>query len=192
MTSFLLSGPALEPVTLVEAKQFIRLEDSSEDSFITTLIAAARLHVESTTRRALIAQSWRVICDNWPSERTVTLPVSPMISLTAITAYDVDGNATSLALAQFQPETKVAPARIFLPRPVSDAPALRERSGIEIDYVAGYGSAQSDVPADLRQAVLSLVGYWFENRDAVVIAGSGSVVPSGFDRMISGFKSIGL
>ncbi len=192
MTSFLLSGPALEPVTLVQAKQFIRVSDTAEDSFITTLITAARLHVEGVTGRALIAQSWRVICDDWPHDRIVVLPLSPMISLTAITAYDENGTPVSLAMAQFQPETKVTPARIFLPSPVAGSPVLREHSGIEIDYVAGYGSAQSDIPADLVQAVLSLVGYWFENRDAVVIAGSGSVVPSGFDKMISRFKSVGL
>jgi len=192
MTSFLLSGPVLEPVTLAQAKQFIRVSDNAEDSFITTLITAARLHVEGTTGRALIAQSWRVICDAWPRDRLVSLPVSPMISLTAITAYDENGAPATLALAQFQPETSTSPARIFLPSPVSGAPVLREHSGIEIDYVAGYGSAASDVPADLTQAVLSLVGYWFENRDAVVIAGSGSVVPSGFDKMISRFKSVRL
>ena len=192
MTSFLLSGPALEPVTLLEAKEFIRVSDTAEDSFITTLITAARLHVQGVTGRALIAQSWRVICDSWPHDRVVDLPVAPMISLSAITAYDENGTPVSLPLAQFQPETKVSPARIFLPSPVSGAPVLRRHSGIEIDYVAGYGSAASDVPADLTQAVLSLVGYWFENRDAVVIAGSGSVVPSGFDHMISRFKGVGL
>ncbi len=192
MTSFLLSGPALEPVTLAQAKLFIRVSDSAEDSFITTLITAARLHVEGITGRALIAQSWRVIRDDWPSDRVVDLPVSPLISLSAITAYDENGVATALPLAQFQPETNVTPARIFLPSALSGVPILRQHSGIEIDYVAGFGSAASDIPADLTQAVLSLIGYWFENRDAVVIAGSGAVVPSGFDKMVLRFKRVGL
>ena len=37
-------------------------------------------------------------------------------------------------------------------------PALRERQGIEIDYVAGFGAEPADVPADIRQALLVLVG----------------------------------
>jgi uncharacterized phiE125 gp8 family phage protein len=62
--------------------------------------------------------------------------------------------------------------------------------GIEIDYVAGYGSAADEVPADLRQAVLLLIAHWHEHRDAVVIAGSGAVVPSGFDRVVSAYKQV--
>ncbi len=192
MTSYLLAAPATEPVTLVEAKEFLRIEDTAEDGFINTLITAARLHVEGTTGRALIAQSWRVICDSWPADRTIRLPVAPLISLSAITAYDSEGNPTSLALAQFQPENKVAPASIFLPRPVTDAPALRERGGIEVDYVAGFGTSASDVPADLRQSVLTLVGYWFEHRDAVVIAGSGAIVPAGFDNLLCAYRRVSL
>ena len=46
----------------------------------------------------------------------------------------------------------------------------------------GYGAEPEDVPVDLRQALLVLVAYWFEHRDAVIVAGSGAVVPAGFDR----------
>lgn len=190
MTSYLLAGPATEPVTLVEAKAFLRVDGTDEDGFITTLITAARLHVEGTTGRALISQSWRVVCDNWPSDRTVQLPVGPLLSLTTITAYDADDSGTVLALAQFQPETNVAPARLFLPDTLDGVPVLRDRAAIEIDYVAGYGTDLDDVPTDLRQAVLSLVGYWFEHRDAVVIAGSGAVIPSGFDQLIAAYRNV--
>jgi len=192
MTSYLLSGPAIEPVLLAEAKAFLRVDDSAEDGFITTLIAAARIHVEGITGRALIAQSWRVICDNWPIDRIVRLPVGPVMSLTAVTVYDPDGVATSLALAQFQPETEVAPAHLYLPSTIAGSPLMRERAAIEIDYLAGFGVDPSDVPNDLKQAILSLIGYWFEHRDAVIIAGSGSVVPTGFDQLVSAYRNVRL
>lgn len=190
MTSYLLAGPAVEPITLAEAKAFVRVDDTIEDDFLTTLIAAARLHVEGTTGRALISQTWRVGLDDWPESREVTLPVGPLVSLTSINVYDDAGTPTALALAQFQPETDVAPAKIFLPATISGMPVMRERRAIEIDYVAGYGTDLEDVPTDLRQAVLTLIGYWFEHRDAVVIAGSGAVVPNGFDRMISAYRTL--
>lgn len=192
MTSYLLAGPAAEPVTLAEAKAFLRVDGTDEDAFITTLITAARLHVEGTTGRALIAQSWRVVLSDWPEDRAVKLPVGPVISLSAITVFDEQGDPTELALAQFQPETDVAPARIFLPSTIEGQPVIRERAGIEIDYTAGYGTDGSEVPEDLRQAVLSLIGYWFEHRDAVVIAGSGAVVPAGFDRLVNHYRSVRL
>jgi len=192
MTSYLLAGPLIEPVTLEEAKTFLRVDNIVEDGFITTLITAARLHIEGTTGRAMIAQTWRVVSDSWPPDRTIVLPVAPLISISSITAYDADGAPTLLALAQFQPETNTAPARIFLPPKISEAPDLREHNGIEIDYVAGFGSAASDIPQDLRHALLSLVGYWFEHRDAVVIAGSGSVVPAGFNHLLAAYRSVSL
>ena len=192
MTSYLLAGPSVEPVTLAQAKVFVRVDDTVEDGFISTLVTAARLHIEGTTGRAMISQSWRVVCDDWPPDRAIILPVAPLISITAINVYENDGTPTSLSLAQFQPETKTAPARIFVPASISGVPAMREHNGIEIDYVAGFGPAGDDVPGDLRQALLSLVGYWFEHRDAVVIAGSGAVVPPGFDRLVAAYRSIGL
>lgn len=192
MTSYLLAGPAAEPVALAEAKAFLRVDGTDEDAFISTLVTAARLHVEGTTGQALIAQSWRVVLNGWPDDRTIKLPVAPLISLTGVTAYNADGVGTSLAIGQFQPAPSSAPASIFVPNGIDGAPVLRQRAGIEIDYVAGYGADAADVPTDLKQAVLSLVGYWFEHRDAVIVAGSGAVVPPGFDRLISHYRTLKL
>ena len=54
MPSILLSGPAAEPITLAAAKQFLRVEHGDDDDVIAALIAAARIHVEAATRRALV------------------------------------------------------------------------------------------------------------------------------------------
>jgi uncharacterized phiE125 gp8 family phage protein len=188
MTSYLLAGPAEEPVSLGEAKAFLKVDDVAEDALITTLIGAARLHVEGVTGQALLAQSWRVVLDGWPDNRTVRLPVSPFMALTEIIAYDATGAGHDVPLAQFMSE----PDRLRLPATVSGMPMLRERQGIEIDYVAGFGTEPEDVPADIRQALLLLVGYWHEHRDAVIVAGSGSVVPTGFDRLVAGYRRVRL
>ena len=192
MTAYLLAGPAAEPVTLGEAKAFLRVDGTDEDAFISTLITAARLHVESVTGRAMITQSWRMALDSIPANRRIGLPVAPLRALTEIRAYDADGVATVLTLAAFQPETGMAPAYLFVPVAIPDLPAIRANDAIEIDYVAGYGDAPEDVPADLRHAVLTLVGYWFEHRDAVIVAGAGAVVPAGFDRLVASYKAVRL
>ncbi|MET3926185.1 head-tail connector protein [Devosia sp. 2618] len=188
MTSYLLAGPAEEPVSLAEAKAFLKVDDEAEDGLIMTLIGAARLHIEGVTGRALLAQSWRVVLDCWPESRVVKLPVMPFISVTAIAAYDEAGASHDVPLAQFLSE----PDRLLLPRTVVGTPLLRAQQGIEIDYEAGFGTGPEDVPADIRQALLALVAYWFEHRDAVIVAGSGAVVPSGFDRMVAGYKRVRL
>ncbi len=188
MTSYLLAGAAQEPVSLAEAKAFLRLDDGAEDGLVTTLIGAARLHVEGITGRALLAQRWRVVLDQWPENGQVKLPVTPFISVAQINAYDVDGMAHTVPLVQFSSE----PDRLILPRVLGGVPVLRGRHAIEIDYVAGFGTEPEDVPADLRQALLVLVAYWFEHRDAVIVAGSGAVVPTGFDRLVAVHKQVRL
>lgn len=188
MISYLLAGPAEEPVSLAEAKAFLRVDDTAEDGLIGTLVTAARLHVESITGRAMIFQSWRVVLDAWPVGRTIELPVGPVEAITAVTAFDEDDEANGLDLAQFS----VQAGRLMLPRDIAGGPALRERLGLEIDYVAGHGADAAAVPADLRQACLMLVGYWFENRDAVMVAGAGSVVPAGFDRLVAPYRRVRL
>lgn len=191
MISYLLAGPAEEPVSLVEAKAFLRLDADIEDALVTTLIAAARLHLEATTGRALVRQSWRAVLDRWPADRVVTLPVAPLIELDEIRVFDVQDDEQVISLGQFQAETGVAPARLLLPATIDGMPVLRERLGIEIDYVAGFGDA-ADVPADLKQALLALVAHWFEHRDLGVVAGAGAVVPAGFDRLVAGYRQVRL
>jgi uncharacterized phiE125 gp8 family phage protein len=188
MTSYLLAGPAEEPVSLVEAKAFLKVDDAAEDGLITTLIGAARLHVEGVTGKALLAQSWRIVLDDWPDNGVVKLPVSPLIAITGISATDDNGGGHEIALDQFRSELD----RLIVPRLVVGMPMLQERQGIEIDYVAGFGTEPEEVPADLRQAMLGLIAHWHEHRDAVIVAGSGAVVPSGFDRLVAGHKRVRL
>ena len=190
MTAYLLAGPAEEPLSLAEAKAFLRLDDTAEDALVAALITAARLHVEGTTARATIAQSWRLVLDAWPACREVRLPVGPLISLSAVTVFDDASDPNELDLGQF--EIDAVTPRVLLPAEIDGTPAMRERQGIEIDYVAGYGADAADVPADLRQAMLALVAYWFEHRDAVVLAGSGSVVPAGFDALVANYRRVRL
>lgn len=188
MTSYLLAGPAEEPVSLAEARAFLKLDGNEEDGLIETLIGAARLHVEGITGQALLAQSWRIVLDAWPDPGWVRLPVAPLISVTAVCAIDGHGASHEIGLAQFRAEAD----RLLVPRAVAGMPMLQERGGIEIDYVAGFGTEPGAVPADLRQAMLGLVAHWHEHRDAVIVAGSGAVVPSGFDRLVAAHKRVRL
>src|SRR6185312_1787932 len=60
MPSILLTAPAIEPLSLDEAKAFLRVDNTDEDGVIGALIAGSRIHIEAQTRRALITQSWRL------------------------------------------------------------------------------------------------------------------------------------
>ena len=143
MTSTLIAGPGEEPVTLAEAKAWCRIDASDEDALVTALIAAARLQVESLTGRALVTQSWRLTLD-CPRGRLVVLPVVPVRVATAIAM------ATRSASRAAGRRGAAGRARATAARRSTTPPAT---------------ATAADVPADLKQAVLALVAYWYENRD---------------------------
>ena len=180
MISYLLAGPAQEPVALADARAFLKLDDTAEDALLQALITAARLHVEAVTARAMLHQSWRLVRDAWPATRTLALPVTPVSALSAVTVFDADDEPQALDHDAFLLQA----GQLLLPRDI--AVAARPQLGIEIDYVAGYGSDPAQVPADLKHACLVLLAYWFEHRDAVSVAGA----PAGFDRLVAPYRQV--
>jgi uncharacterized phiE125 gp8 family phage protein len=96
MPSILLTGPAIEPWSVAEAKSFLRAENDDDDTVIASLIAAARSHVEAMTRCALIAQTWRFVRDQWPPDGRIKLGRGPLRSLTAARVYDSASNASAV------------------------------------------------------------------------------------------------
>ncbi|MDJ0931825.1 head-tail connector protein [Breoghania sp.] len=69
MPTLSISPPAAEPISLAEAKAFLRIDHDDEDGLIEALISAARIRVESITGRALMSQGYHTVLDAWPSRR---------------------------------------------------------------------------------------------------------------------------
>lgn len=57
MTPLALTPPAEEPLSLAEARAFLRLDETAEDNLLATLITAARLMVEAASGRLLVDQT---------------------------------------------------------------------------------------------------------------------------------------
>lgn len=77
MLSYLLTGPAAEPVTLAQAKVAARVDDSAFDAIITAAIPAARIIAEHETGRRLVQQTWRHEFDDWPASDTLLPECAP-------------------------------------------------------------------------------------------------------------------
>ena len=190
MPETLVSAPAIEPVSLAEAKAHLRLEDDAEDALVEAAITAARLYVERATRRALIAQGWRVFLDAWPASRIVDIPIAPLIAVDAVTVYDEDGEATVMEAEAYQVDAVSVPGRLRL---IGTAPAPGQAlNGIAIDVTAGHGEAAEDVPAPLRQAILQLIAHWHENRSATTSDRTTVIAPLGVDALIAPYRVLAL
>lgn len=184
MTAFLVRPPAVEPVSLAQAKAQLRLDHDAEDDLVAALIPAARGLVEHRTRRGLVDQGWRLALDRWPRRGPVRLAPRPVISVDAVTVFDGDG--TPHVLAEADTDVDLAGGRL-LPGPSARQPG-RTLNGIEIDYSCGYGETADAVPEPLRQAILLLVGHWFEVREAASLGVIASPVALGFDALVAPFR----
>jgi uncharacterized phiE125 gp8 family phage protein len=172
MYPILVDGPAVEPVTLGEMKDYLRLDGEHQDDLVLGLVKAARLMVEAASRRILVEQRWRVMLDCWPEGGTVLLPLSPLIAVESIEVFDHAGAATAIASEAIVADALSDPPRVTV-TPVPQPG--RVRNGIAIMLRTGFGSAPEDVPASLRLAIKILVARWFENRGDV--AGEQTLPP---------------
>lgn len=166
MNLILLSGPLVEPVSLDEAKAWLRLDSNDEDALLSALIVSARLTLEAYTRRFYVTQSWRMTLDVWPSatlrRKTLFVPLAPMQCVAAIRLYDAEDVAQILDADAYRAPAARERGRILFREP--PAQPGRAADGVEIDIVAGYGDAASETPEPLRRAILALVAHRHENR----------------------------
>jgi uncharacterized phiE125 gp8 family phage protein len=188
MSSILLTAPAVEPLSLAEAKAFLRVEHSDDDDVISALISGSRIHVEAQTRRALITQAWRIVADRWPDDGRLPIRPAPLQDLSAARVFDFDGGTRAIDLQAFvldKSVSELAFAPWALPAPG------RLAAGIEIDVVSGYGDAAADVPQPLRQAIRLLVAHWYENRGLAAV-GAVTVLPSTVAALIAPYRMLSL
>jgi uncharacterized phiE125 gp8 family phage protein len=192
MPLILTSGPAVEPVTLAEAKSHLRVDGTAEDTLIASLIVTSRLHVEAVAGLGLIAQSWSWYLDAWPRGHAVKLPVHPVQSIAAVRLYDESAAATTLDPATYFLDGVAAPPRLVRHGALPWPRPGRVANGIEIAFIAGYGNAAADVPAPIRQAILLLVAHWYEHRSPLEPGPQPEPLPDMVSDLLAPYRAVRL
>lgn len=165
MALSLVTAPAIEPVTVAEARAHLRIDGNDHDDVIARLIRAARRRAEAATRRALVTQTWDLTLDDFPCW-AIEMPRPPLVSVTHIKYYDTTGAQQTLSAALYLVDSKSEPARIT-PAYGQSWPMTRDQvNAVEVRFVAGYG-ADTAVPDDIKAAILLMVGHLFEHREEV-------------------------
>lgn len=185
----LITAPAVEPVTSTEAKLHCRIDTSADDNLITMLIAAARRMVESDSGRALITQTWELVLDGFPASTQIKLPLPPLQSVTSIKYFT---NATPSVETTFASTNYVVSiddsyGGLIVLKDSASWPAITnplEKGAVRIRFIAGYGLAVS-VPEIYKQAMLLLIGHWYENREAIQVTGAvPKELPQAYEALI--------
>jgi len=184
----LVTKPTAEPVTLIEAKAHCRIDTSDDDGLIAGYIVAARSWLESQLG-PLMTQTWDITFDyRWPWDGCkfiLRLPIRPVQSITSVTYVDENGVTQTLSASLYKAILNTPVAAIEKAYGASWPGVRAQPAAITVRAVCGYGPNPGDIPAHLRQALLMLVGHFYEHRESVVIGQAPSSVPMSVEMLMS-------
>lgn len=154
-----------EPIDIETAKTQVRaIQDvDDEDGLITRMIAAAREYCENITGRALKPCRVTAYPENTDGEQR--LPWVPVGEVESLERRTADGEYQIMDAGEYAVHPESGTLRI--------SQAGTGSAEYRLTYQAGY--AAGDVPPLICQAMLMLVGHWYQNRESVQIGAVASI-----------------
>jgi len=199
-----LTPPTVEPVTLAEARDHLRLDtDGSpathpDDDLVESLIAAARERAENYTRRTLCQATWDLYLDRFPAKRYIEIPRPPLISITSLNYTTSDGTEESLTVnVDYAVDAISYYGRVVLEYCETwPTDILHPNNPIKIRFVAGYASTSSpadyreNVPRSIKQAMLLIVGHLYDHREDTIAGVTLKEIPNGAKSLLRDYRAI--
>lgn len=164
-TAQLVTPPDNDAIDRQTVKDHLRVVAASQDTLLSIYIKSAISWVENYTSRKLINQTWKVFYDEFPIE--LFLPFGKVSSLTHIKYYDENDAQQTLSNALYQTDLASVPARVTMKPDQASFPSTKsdKYNAIELQYVVGYGDSHTDIPSDIKHALLLIIGDSFSNRE---------------------------
>jgi len=172
--------------TTAEAKDFLKIDTNADDTLIDNLIKAATESCQIYTNQYFLNTVVEQYSDKW--SEIYTLYKSPVSSITHIKYYDTNDTEQTWSDTNYILDDVSKPARIGL---AVDAtlPSLSDRiNAVHVKYTVGYGTASTDVPDGIKQAVLLTLGNWYENRQTVITGRTATELPLSSQYLLDQYK----
>lgn len=148
-----ITPPVAEPITVDQAKDWLKIDFDNDDEMIAMLISAAREKAEHYCNARFVTTTVKETFS--PSSIMVTTAVGPNVAGIVVGS---DGETLVLG-TDYTVKTDDRQTLIHV--------LNRQEEALEVTYTAGYGTA-NDVPTAIKQAILLTVSDYYENRvDAV-------------------------
>ena len=148
----LVTGPGLEPISRDDAKLWLRLDHTTEDTLVDSLIQMVREQIEERGI-AVVTQTWDLRLDRFPS--VIRIPKTPIESVSSISYIDTNGDTQPLAESKYTVDVQSTPARI-VPAYGTSWPSTRsEPNAVTVRFIAGYGYGATpyEIPERILQAM---------------------------------------
>ena len=184
----LVSPPAIEPITLQEAKDHLRVTTTDNDAKITMAIQQARQYVEKFLSRALIEQTWQHTLDVFPADGDIKIPMPPLIGVDSLTYYGTDGVLTLVDPANYYVDNYSDPGWLVAQGGYVWPSTLNAINSVIVTFRAGYVNTDSPpapaVPSDIKAAILLTLGKLYEFREDVVLTTTALALPQGAQELL--------
>jgi uncharacterized phiE125 gp8 family phage protein len=172
-------APALSPIDLLDVRAHLRIDHTDEDPLLQLYIDAATGYLEGPNGilgRVLATQSWRQSYSQFSDPLRLPGDLTPVQSVTTLSYYDADAAAQTMSPNLYRLVTTGALGP-YIERTTADPwPATAARDdAVMVEFVAG----EAPVPAPIRQAMLLLVGHWYDNREPVSVGNIAAELPLG-------------
>lgn len=180
MEKFAVTQP-VEVITLAEAKEFARVDYSGDDALLTSLISSARAYCETHTGAYIGEQTWDLSFDGFPkAERRfnpraeLVIPAHPLISITSVKYLDAAGVEQTLASNLYR-VTRGFNSKIAIldtwPDTFDGSQTVTVRAKLGWKKGANVSIGETEIPADLHQALKILICHWYEYRAEIYTGG---------------------
>lgn len=187
---------SIEPVTISQVKSQVRLsdDDREENEYISMLITCAREFAEDFTGRAIITKTVVAGYENWPDfdedKLLFYVPYPNLQSVTSLKYRDPsNGELTDLDSSLYKIDTNSLPGMVAFKKSTG-LPVISQdfNAPIELTFQAGYGDNRSDVPNQLKLAILYMVALWYRMRLPVITGLNINKVPDTAERLLRHYK----
>ena len=148
-----IEDPSVEPITLAEAKAFLRVDSDAENNLINHLIKTSRQIAEEYLGKSLITQTLQLQFDYY-TPPVVNLLRGPVQEVVAVIIVSQDFSESTLSASAYHLSAGNRQI-VFDVAPMGQI--------VQVQYVAGYGDAE-DVPAPVKQGLLEHIASMYENR----------------------------
>ena len=162
------SAPTLTPVSVAEAKVHLRIDSSftTDDTYIGTLIDVATLAAENYTNLALMEQTFVLDIDSFPDYFNLLKGTLRTLTVNSITYKDENNASQTLAASNYVADGSIKPARVYYTPDATIPSTFEIPNAVNVSFTLGF-TAASQVPAPIKQAILLMIGTYYETRQTV-------------------------
>ena len=173
-----------------EMKDHLRMgsgfaDDGLQDGLIETQLRAALAAIEGRIGKMLFQRRFLWALEDWRDEEQA-LPVAPVSGVVSVTLVDAAGGEVVVPSGAYRLVKDLHRPR--LAGKGTALPTIPSEGAVKVVFDAGFGAAWTDIPVDLRQAVLLLAGEFYEHRhdDGAQAAG----LPFGVVTLIERWRTV--